>query len=453
MPHLEWCAEIHGLRLLDDRLRNFWMRVAGIDTPQAGGTIEDLAIVFGGVVHACRRLEQTRPRLELPIGRKRHPVVRSVEAHGQNDFRLIRGRCHKASQAATLLYATSAASEPVKCVLPNESLLRVKDQNPLPARRLSVAPMMDWTDRHCRMFHRQITRHTWLYTEMVTTGAIIHGDRGRHLDFSDEEHPVALQLGGSEPDDLAQCAKLGEQWGYDEINLNCGCPSERVKRGAFGACLMAEPALVADCVKAMRDAVNIEVTVKHRICINEVDSYGFVQDFVGQVADAGCKIFIIHARNAILSGLSPKENREIPPLRYDYVYQLKKDFPQLEIIINGGICTLAEIDSHLAQVDGVMIGREAYHNPYLMADFDSRYYGDPLCARTRVQIIHAMLPYIREQLTLGGPRLNSITRHMLGLMTGLPGARRFRQNLSDAKQLASGDADVLLRAAAAVSMP
>jgi len=429
------------------------MRVAGIDAPQAGGTIEDLAIVVGGVVHTCRRLEQTGARLELPIGRKRHPVVRSVEAHGQNDFRLIRGRCHKASQGATLLYATSAASESVKCRLPNENLLRVKDQTPLPARRLSVAPMMDWTDRHCRMFHRQITRHTWLYTEMVTTGAIIHGDRGRHLDFSDEEHPVALQLGGSEPDDLAQCAKLGEQWGYDEINLNCGCPSERVQRGAFGACLMAEPALVADCVKAMRDAVSIEVTVKHRIGINEVDSYGFVQDFVGQVADAGCKIFIIHARNAILSGLSPKENREIPPLRYDYVYQLKKDFPQLEIIINGGICTLAEIDSHLAQVDGVMIGREAYHNPYLMADFDSRYYGDPLRARTRVQIIHAMLPYIREQLALGGPRLNSITRHMLGLMTGLPGALRFRQNLSDAKQLASGDTDVLLRAAAAVSMP
>ena len=311
--------------------------------------------------------------------------------------------------------------------------------------------MMDWTDRHCRMFHRQITRHTWLYTEMVTTGAIIHGDRARHLDFSDEEHPVALQLGGSEPDGLAQCAKLGEQWGYDEINLNCGCPSERVQRGAFGACLMAEPALVADCVKAMRDAVSIDVTVKHRIGINDVDSYGFVRDFVGQVADAGCKTFVVHARNAILSGLSPKENREIPPLRYDYAYQLKKDFPQLEIIINGGIRTLNEIDSHLTQVDGVMLGREAYHNPYLMAEFDSRYYGDAEYTRTRVQIINAMLPYIRAQLALGGPRLNSITRHMLGLMAGLPGARRFRQNLSDAKQLASGDADVLLRAAEAVS--
>jgi tRNA-dihydrouridine synthase A len=216
---------------------------------------------------------------------------------------------------------------------------------------------------------------------------------------------------------------------------------------------MAEPALVADCVKAMRDAVSIDVTVKHRIGINDVDSYGFVRDFVGHVADAGCKTYIVHARNAILSGLSPKENREIPPLRYDYAYQLKKDFPQLEIIINGGIRTLAEIDSHLAQVDGVMLGREAYHNPYLMADFDSRYYGESGHARTRVQIINAMLPYIRAQLALGGPRLNSITRHMLGLMTGLPGARRFRQNLSDAKQLASGDADVLLRAAEAVSTP
>ena len=356
------------------------------------------------------------------------------------------------SQVATLLYATSAASEPVKCRLPNQYLLRVKDISQLPARRLSVAPMMDWTDRHCRMFHRQITRHTWLYTEMVTTGAIIHGDRARHLDFSDEEHPVALQLGGSEPDDLAQCAKLGEQWGYAEINLNCGCPSERVQRGAFGACLMAEPALVADCVKAMRDVVNIDVTVKHRIGINEVDSYGFVRDFVGHVAEAGCNTFIVHARNAILTGLSPKENREIPPLRYDYAYQLKKDFPQLEIILNGGIRTPAEMDSHLAHVDGVMLGREAYHNPYLMADFDSRYYGDVQSSRTRTQIINAMLPYIRAQLASGGPRLNSITRHMLGLMAGLPGARRFRQHLSDAKQLASGDPDLLLRAAEAVSM-
>ena len=300
------------------------------------------------------------------------------------------------------------------------------------------------------MFHRQITRHTWLYTEMVTTGAIIHGDKARHLDFSDEEHPVALQLGGSEPEDLAKSAKFGEQWGYDEINLNCGCPSERVQRGAFGACLMAEPQLVADCVKAMRDAVSIDVTVKHRIGINEVDSYDFVRDFVGAVATAGCKTFIVHARNAILTGLSPKENREIPPLRYAYAYQLKKDFPHLEIIINGGIRTLDEIDAHLTRVDGVMLGREAYHNPYLMASFDTRYYDDAASQRSRLQVIEAMLPYMQQQLATGGPRLNSITRHMLGLMAGLPGARCFRQKLSDARQLATGDTNMLLRAVQAM---
>ena len=310
--------------------------------------------------------------------------------------------------------------------------------------------MMDWTDRHCRRFHREITRHTWLYTEMVTTGALMHGDQARHLDFSDEEHPVALQLGGSEPEDLAKSARLGEQWGYDEINLNCGCPSDRVQRGAFGACLMAEPALVADCVKAMRDAVNIDVTVKHRIGIDDVDSYGFVRDFVGTVADAGCQTFIVHARNAILKGLSPKENREIPPLRYEFAYQLKQDFPHLEIIINGGIKTLPEIDLHLQHVDGVMLGREAYHHPYLMAAFDARYYGDTAEPLTRLQIIEAMLPYIRAQISSSGPRLNSITRHMLGLMTGLPGARAFRQRLSDAKQLAAGDADLILSAAQSV---
>lgn len=310
--------------------------------------------------------------------------------------------------------------------------------------------MMDWTDRHCRMFHRQITRHTWLYTEMVTTGAIIHGDKARHLDFSDEEHPVALQLGGSEPADLAISARFGEQWGYDEINLNCGCPSERVQRGAFGACLMAEPALVADSVKAMRDAVSIDVTVKHRIGIDEIDSYDFVRDFVGTVAEAGCRTFIVHARNAILKGLTPKENREIPPLRYERAYQLKRDFPQLEIIINGGIKSLREIDVHLQHVDGVMIGREAYHNPYLMAAFDGRYYGDAVAPLSRHEIIDAILPYIREQLDREGPRLNSITRHMLGLMAGLPGARSFRQRLSDAKQLASGDPDILRQAAQAV---
>jgi tRNA-dihydrouridine synthase A len=316
--------------------------------------------------------------------------------------------------------------------------------------------MMDWTDRHCRVFHRQITRHTWLYTEMVTTGALVYGDVARHLAYSEEEHPIALQLGGSDPSDLAKSAKLGQQWGYDEINLNCGCPSERVQKGAFGACLMGEPQLVADCVKAMRDAVEIDVTVKHRIGIDRVDSYDFVRDFVGTVAAAGCRTFIVHARNAILKGLSPKENREIPPLNYAFAYQLKRDFPALEIIVNGGIKTAAEIDLHLQHVDGVMLGREAYHNPFSMAQFDARYYGDAGGARTREQVLEAMVPYIRAQLQHSGakgPKLNSITRHMLGLMAGLPGARGFRQSLSDSKKLAAGDPLLLLEAAARLPHP
>ena len=310
--------------------------------------------------------------------------------------------------------------------------------------------MMDWTDRHCRQFHRHITKHTWLYTEMVTTGALLHGDVARHLDFDGIEHPIALQLGGSEPADLAKSAKLGAQWGYDEINLNCGCPSERVQRGAFGACLMAEPTLVADCVKAMRDAVDVDVTVKHRIGINDVDSYEFMRDFVGEIAAAGCSTFIVHARNAILKGLSPKENREIPPLKYDYAYRLKREFPDLEIIINGGIKTSAEIDLHLQHVDGVMLGREAYHNPYVMAEFDARYYGDNAPIKSRRDVLAAMIPYVQTQLDLyaeRGLKLNSITRHMLGLMTGLAGARSFRQMLSDSKQLASGRPELLLEAA------
>lgn len=311
--------------------------------------------------------------------------------------------------------------------------------------------MMDWTDRHCRVFHRQITRHTWLYTEMVTTGALVYGDVERHLRFSEEEHPVALQLGGSDPADLAVSAKKGQDWGYDEINLNCGCPSERVQKGAFGACLMAEPQLVADCVKAMRDAVTIDVTVKHRIGINDTESYDFVRDFVGTVADAGCRTFIVHARNAILKGLSPKENREIPPLKYEYAYSLKRDFPDFEILINGGIKTEAEIDLHLQHVDGVMLGREAYHNPFMMAGFDQRYYGDTAERPTREQVLAAMVPYIEAQLKQEGGRglkLNSITRHMLGLMQGLPGAKLFRQTLSDSKKLAAGDPRLLLEAAA-----
>jgi tRNA-dihydrouridine synthase A len=322
---------------------------------------------------------------------------------------------------------------------------------PYKSRKLSVAPMMDWTDRHCRVFHRQITRHTWLYTEMVTTGALIHGDVARHLRYDEIEHPVALQLGGSDPADLAVSAKLGQEWGYDEINLNCGCPSERVQRGAFGACLMAEPQLVADCVKAMRDAVEIDVTVKHRIGIDKNEDYGFVRDFVGTIADAGCTTFIVHARNAILKGLSPKENREIPPLKYDVAYQLKREFPDLEIIINGGIKTSDDVALHLAHVDGVMLGREAYHHPYVMADYDARFYGDAAPVKSRTEVLAAMLPYIAAQLAEYGDKglkLNSITRHMLGIMTGLPGARAFRQLMSDPKRLAQADPALLLEAAA-----
>jgi len=298
--------------------------------------------------------------------------------------------------------------------------------------------MMDWTDRHCRSFHRILTRHTWLYTEMVTTGALLHGDVARHLAFTPGEAPVALQLGGSEPADLARSAKLGEQWGYDEINLNCGCPSERVQRGAFGACLMNEPQLVADGVKAMRDAVSIPVTVKHRIGVDAVEDYAFVRDFVGTVADAGCEVFIVHARNAILKGLSPKENREIPPLKYEYAYQLKRDFPHLEISINGGIKTLDEVEEHLKHVDGVMLGREAYHNPYVLAGVDSRFYGAQTPVLSREEVEAGLIDYARQEVERG-TFLGGITRHALGLYRGVAGARGWRRVLSDSRRLATGD--------------
>ena len=295
--------------------------------------------------------------------------------------------------------------------------------------RISIAPMMDWTDRHCRAFHRLLTKHSRLYTEMVTTGALLHGDQPRHLDFNNEEHPVALQLGGSEPADLAACAKLGALWGYDEINLNCGCPSERVQRGSFGACLMAEPKLVADCVKAMVDKVLIPVTVKHRIGIDKSESYNFVSDFVGTVAEAGCSVFIVHARNAILKGLSPKQNREVPPLRYDFVYQLKRDFPSLTIVLNGGVRTSSEIEQHLAHVDGVMLGREAYHNPYWLATFDGDFFGDGEKIITRDAVEAKLAIYAAQQSLNGVPR-HSIMRHTLGLYRGLPGARAWRRSMS-----------------------
>lgn len=315
----------------------------------------------------------------------------------------------------------------------------------LPPRRVCVAPMLDWTDRHYRYFARHITQHTWLYTEMVTTGALLHGDVPRHLRFDPIESPIALQLGGSEPSDLARCAKLAADWGYDEVNLNVGCPSERVQRGAFGACLMQEPTLVADCVKAMRDAVSLPITVKHRIGIDDTERYGFVADFVGQVAEAGCETFIVHARKAILKGLSPKENREIPPLKYETVYQLKRNFPALEIILNGGIKTTAEMAQHLEQVDGVMLGREAYHNPYLMATFDAGFFGDATPPLSRHAVLEAMLPYLTRELAEGN-KMHNITRHILGLFQGQTGARRFRQVLSDSKLLAEKRVALLLEA-------
>ncbi len=296
---------------------------------------------------------------------------------------------------------------------------------------MSVAPMMDWTDRHCRYLHRLLSRHALLYTEMVTTGALINGDVARHLRFDAAEHPVALQLGGSEPQDLAQCARLAQDWGYDEVNLNCGCPSERVQRGAFGACLMNEPQLVADCVKAMRDAVQIPVTVKHRIGIDRVEDYDFVRDFVGTVAEAGCSVFIAHARNAWLKGLSPKENREIPPLRYEVVAQLKRDFPQLTIAVNGGFASDEAVHEQLAQVDGVMVGREAYHNPWWLARWDEQFFGQPASALTREQVEEDMVAYMEREAAQHGTHWYAIARHMLGLRAGLPGARRWRQVWSD----------------------
>jgi tRNA-dihydrouridine synthase A len=299
--------------------------------------------------------------------------------------------------------------------------------------RLSVAPMMDWTDRHCRYFHRLLTRHTRLYTEMVTTGALLHGDVPRHLDFNAEEHPVALQLGGSEPADLAACALLAERWGYDEINLNCGCPSERVQRGAFGACLMAEPELVADCVKAMRDACALPVTVKHRIGIDRVERYDFVRDFVGTVAErGGAQVFIVHARNAWLKGLSPKQNREVPPLRYELVAQLKRDFPALTFVVNGGIASDAAIDEQLARVDGVMLGRHAYHQPMALAAWDERFFGSAPADMDVNAIEDTMVRYMVERVLPTGEPFGHASRHMINLRHGQPGARRWRQVWSDA---------------------
>ncbi len=298
------------------------------------------------------------------------------------------------------------------------------------SHRFCVAPMMDWSDRHCRYLWRLISQHALLYTEMVTTGALLHGDQERFLHYHPSEHPLALQLGGSNPAELAQCSKLAQQWGYDEVNLNCGCPSDRVQNNMIGAILMAHPQQVADCIKAMQDAVSIEVTVKHRIGIDDMDDYAGMVDFVETVAKTGCRTFIVHARKAWLKGLSPKENREIPPLRYDMVQRLKQEFPELNIVLNGGLHTLPQCLAEMGQLDGVMMGREAYTNPYILVDVDRLFYNSGRPAPSRLAIAAQYVDYCREQLAAGN-RLNHMTRHVLGLFQGQRGARRFRRHLSE----------------------
>lgn len=305
--------------------------------------------------------------------------------------------------------------------------------------------MLDWTDRHCRHFHRLLAPHAWLYTEMVTTGALLFGDVPRHLRFHPAEHPVALQLGGSEPEDLARCARLAEEWGYDEVNLNCGCPSERVQRGAFGACLMHEPGLVAECVAAMCEATSLPVTVKHRIGIDEIEDYAFVHGFVEKVGAAGCRTFIVHARNAWLKGLSPKENREVPPLRYEVVHQLKQDFPDKEILINGGLAQTAQILAELEHLDGVMIGREAYQNPWMLAEWERALFNTDW-KPSRESIIEALVHYATEEQSEYGTPLRAIVRHVLGFANGLPGAKAFRRTLSDPNSLRDAKPELLWKA-------
>jgi len=316
-------------------------------------------------------------------------------------------------------------------------------------RRVSVAPMMGWTDKHDRYFLRLISPNALLYTVMITTGALVHGKKFEVLEFNPEEHPLALQLGGSDPKDLAYCATLAERYHYDEVNLNCGCPSERVQSGNFGACLMAEPQLVAECVDAMKQAVSIPVTVKTRIGIDNQDSYGFLTDFIGAIAAKGCDTFIIHARKALLNGLSPAENRSVPPLRWDVAHQLKKDFPQLTFILNGGIKTLDDVRGGLAAMDGVMIGREAYQNPYFLAEIERDIFGTPGIL-SRNEVIDAMMPYIGKCLKNGKP-LKDITRHILGLYQGLPGARRWRQVLSQEAYKPAANENVILEALKSVT--
>ncbi|MBP6018829.1 MAG: tRNA dihydrouridine(20/20a) synthase DusA [Burkholderiaceae bacterium] len=310
--------------------------------------------------------------------------------------------------------------------------------------RLCVAPMIDVTDRHCRYFHRLLAPKARLYTEMITTGALLHGDAARHLDFDPAEVPVALQLGGSEPEALASAARLGQQWGYQEIDLNCGCPSERVQRGAFGACLMAEPDLVADCIKAMQDAVSIPVTVKHRLGLDYNDDYSFVRDFVGKIHDAGCRVFIVHARNAVLKGLSPKDNREIPPLRYDMATRLKQEFPDSVFVLNGGIGQADEAVALLRQFDGVMLGRAAWHRPQVLSDISRQCWPD-VPVYEDDEVIQRMVDYAAKQTALGVP-LRFIARAMLGWMHGQVGSRQWRRTLSDHAVLNRNDPGVIAQA-------
>lgn len=317
------------------------------------------------------------------------------------------------------------------------------------AWRLCVAPMIDVTDRHCRYFHRLLAPAARLYTEMITTGALLHGNVRRHLDFDESEHPVALQLGGSEPAELAAAARLGQQWGYDEINLNCGCPSERVQKGAFGACLMAEPALVADCMKAMQDAVQVPVTVKHRLGLDYDESYGFVRDFVGQIHDTGCRVFVVHARNAVLKGLSPKDNREIPPLRYDVAAQLAADFPDAIFVLNGGLAETGQCLEALKTFHGVMLGRAAWHTPGVLSEL-SVALGDMDALPPAEQVLEAMMAYAARQVE-NGAALRMVVKSMLGWQSGRSGARRWRRMLSDSTELASNDPQLLARAWAELS--
>ena len=326
--------------------------------------------------------------------------------------------------------------------------LNMNKQNKI-NRLLSVAPMMDWTDRHCRYFHRLLAPSALLYTEMVTTGAIIHGDADRFLAYNPEEHPLALQLGGSEPEDLAACARIAQQHGYDEINLNVGCPSDRVQRGRFGACLMLEPELVRDCMSAMIDAVDIPVTIKTRLGVDDHYSYQYMSDFVGRVAESGCPVFIMHARMALLAGLSPKQNRDVPPLHYDWVYRLKEKSPDLEVVINGGIASVDEVKNHLEHVDGVMLGRAAYHTPWLLAECQQQLF-DKQTIKTREDIIESMNLYIERQVK-SGVAVKHISRHLLGLFQGLPGAKAWRRYLSENAYRDDNNTDLLNRAFAAMN--